>query len=396
MKFNMIDDRPDGLSRLRRLIVERQSSILAGTVLVLLVSLFEIGPMFGFRFANFVARIPMPSFFDSMGARWVLVFFLFLFGIFAFALALKGLEQAEVTGWQSTEARITRSEPGFRLITPAKGMPRNHRIADIGYCFDVPSLTGERKRFGGSRVRIDEIIPEEEVEALLAKYPVGTRVTVYYDPANPGRNVLERAADGGRSLKGLAALAAVFAAIALPVMWFSTNGAMLMANGIKSVPLSRWGWVSLVFGLLALGFFLGERRQRRWLSGLNGWPKVTGVIVSSAVEAFDSGHRNHWNNGQVREFLTSYMPVIEYRYEVQGETHVSRSIEADTTIAGSEEFAERYVARYQPGQRVEVYYDPSDPARSALETSKGFGRTFLVAGTVFALVALFSAYRALV
>ena len=62
------------------------------------------------------------------------------------------------------EAEITRSEPGFRLITPAKGMPRNHRIADIGYRFTYLAADGRMKTSGGSRIRIDEMIPEDEVD----------------------------------------------------------------------------------------------------------------------------------------------------------------------------------------------------------------------------------------
>ncbi|MCZ8163886.1 MAG: DUF3592 domain-containing protein [Beijerinckiaceae bacterium] len=387
----MTADRPAILGRLRRLIAQHQSSIMGGVVLVVVLGLFEIGPMLGFRLDRLIARIPMPGIFDSEGARWVFVFFSFLFGVIALATVLMGVEEADMKTWQEADAEITRSEPGFRLITPAKGMPRNHRIADIGYRFTYPAADGRMKTSGGSRIRIDEIIPEEEVEALLARYPLGSRVRVYYDPRNPSRNVLERQPDAGRTIKGLFAIACVFAAIAMPVMWLATHGVTRLA----SLPISRWAGVALLCGAVSAGFLWGHLRQRRWLSSLTSWKKVPGVIVSSTVAPFDSGHRRRWNDGSVRAIVVSYMPVVEYRYDVDGVTHVSRNIQADMTIAGSEDFAEQYVERYRPGMRVEVSHDPADPRRSALEATKGFGLTFIIAGTAFALVAAAAAYKAL-
>lgn len=374
---------PEPTHRLLRLIAERQSTILAVIVLVVMLGLFEIGPLFGFRFETLVRAIPMPWLFDSLGARWVMLFFLAIWCLFAIALVLKGLEQSETARWQPAEAEILRAQPGFRLLSRARGMPRNHRVADIVYAFRV-STREEDRTFTGWRIRIDEIIPEEEVDALLARYPVGRHVTVFFDPANPTRNVLEREADGGRSIKGLFWLAIVFAVLAIPVMAFATHGAALG----KMIPLGGWGWTSLIAGILAIGFLWGHVRQRRWLAGLQGWPTVPGTIVTSFVEEFDSGQRRRWNDGRVREIVVQFTPVVEYRYEVAGQTLLSRTIQADQTLAGSEQFARDYVDRYAPGTDVMVAYDPANPARAALEPTNGFGATFLIAGISFGLVSL--------
>jgi hypothetical protein len=45
----------------------------------------------------------------------------------------------------------------------------------------------------GSRVSIGEIMPgSPRVDEVLQRYPTGTSVAVFYDPANPGRSVIER------------------------------------------------------------------------------------------------------------------------------------------------------------------------------------------------------------
>jgi Protein of unknown function (DUF3592) len=386
----MIDDRPGTFAQITRLISKHHVSIFAGLIFVVVIGFFEIGPWFGAGFGRWLLSFPMPAVFDSNEARVILLFFVFLFLVIAGALLLKSFEQWDIERWAEAEADIVRSQAGFRLIKRAKGMPDNHRIADIGYRFQLLSLAGEPKVYSGSRIRIDEIIPEEEVEALLARYPKGSRVRIFYDPVDPTRNVLEREADGGRTIKGLFAVAVLFAIIALPIMWLATNG----PGALKTIPLKPAGWVSLICGLVATGFFWGEFKQRRWLASLRGWTKTTGVVVSSSIEVYDSGHRRNTNSGTVSKIVINYTPVVEYRYEVGGVQHLSRSIQADMKLGGSEEFARGYASRYAPGKQVEVAYDPANPHRASLEPTTGFGWTFIIAGSGFALVALAAAFLA--
>ena len=44
----------------------------------------------------------------------------------------------------------------------------------------------------GKRVSLAELIAGLQAKETIARYPVGTSVPVYYDPANPSEAVIER------------------------------------------------------------------------------------------------------------------------------------------------------------------------------------------------------------
>jgi Protein of unknown function (DUF3592) len=71
-----------------------------------------------------------------------------------------------------------------------------------------------------------------------------------------------------------------------------------------------------------------------------------------------------------------YWPVVNYRYEVEGHIYESDRFYADGggTRPGywSKAEAENIVAQYRPGQRIQVYYNGSNPSEAFLDSSLGF------------------------
>lgn len=55
-------------ARLTRLLANNQSSIIAFGVFVVVVTIFEFGPLFGARLGAALLDFPMPAAFDSRGA----------------------------------------------------------------------------------------------------------------------------------------------------------------------------------------------------------------------------------------------------------------------------------------------------------------------------------------
>jgi hypothetical protein len=80
------------------------------------------------------------------------------------------------------------------------------------------------------------------------------------------------------------------------------------------------------------------------------WPTTRGEILSSAVKCDDG----------------SYSPRVEYRYWVDGCELTSDTVTYGG-IRGDRSTADSYVARYQAGDEVSVYYDPTAPNVSVLE-----------------------------
>ena len=88
------------------------------------------------------------------------------------------------TSWPTTDGRITRSR-----LDESRKDGTTHRSADIGYEYEVAG-----RAFTGTRVWIgDEYSssPGNEFRAAVERHPVGRRVRVHYDPADPARSVLE-------------------------------------------------------------------------------------------------------------------------------------------------------------------------------------------------------------
>lgn len=59
---------------------------------------------------------------------------------------------------------------------------------DVEYQYVVDGKTYQNNRFWQERVQISQV---EKIEKLIAQYPIGINITVYYNPTNPGDSYLE-------------------------------------------------------------------------------------------------------------------------------------------------------------------------------------------------------------
>jgi hypothetical protein len=108
-----------------------------------------------------------------------------------------------------------------------------------------------------------------------------------------------------------------------------------------------------------VGFFLYKRSQQSNAArqAAQSWLSTTGTVLMSSVQSRRSGNS------------TTTFPVVVYQYEVNGKTHQSQTIKAgeqfmNVRILGQ---ADATAARYPIGANVTVYYNPTNPAESALE-----------------------------
>jgi hypothetical protein len=159
-----------------------------------------------------------------------------------------------------------------------------------------------------------------------------------------------------------------------------------------------------LLGALPLCFAIGAvgcECSRPWENARLGkasltWPSAEGVVVESGVT-----HRSMSEGGE------KYKPFVLYRYEVKSQ-RAPRGTELGSGVQTFEgrrihfhynwsfeghykerAEAERIIAPYAPGARVEVFYDPAAPQRSTLE--KGPVTIELVkAGIGVALASLFA------
>jgi hypothetical protein len=91
--------------------------------------------------------------------------------------------------WPATPGKVTESGTATATQRTSRGRTMVSHSSVVHYTYQVAGqdYTGTAVEFG------DQQRFQSAAEAVGARYPAGKAVTVYYDPASPGRAVLERA-----------------------------------------------------------------------------------------------------------------------------------------------------------------------------------------------------------
>jgi hypothetical protein len=123
-------------------------------------------------------------------------------------------------GWPSVEGRILRSE--VTRSTDGDGDDSYSPEVTYRYVVDGQSYESYTIKFGenayGNR---------NTAEAIAARYPDGSRVTVYYDPADPERAVLEPGVSAGSYI--VFSIGAIFLVVGLVIP--PAGGLVSLARG---------------------------------------------------------------------------------------------------------------------------------------------------------------------
>lgn len=124
--------------------------------------------------------------------------------------------------WPTVDGRVTRSE--VSKSTDADGADSYSPEVLYEYQVDDQSYENSTIKFGensySSRRRAEEI---------AATYPVGQRVTVSYDPIEPGQSVLEPGVTGGSYI--VLGIGAVFVVVSLLILVIAPIAAFLRRQG---------------------------------------------------------------------------------------------------------------------------------------------------------------------
>lgn len=131
-------------------------------------------------------------------------------------------------------------------------------------------------------------------------------------------------------------------------------------------------------GLCLYGLFvlLRSRRYRRY-------PTAVGVMTR-----LELAERKGYNRISDR-LVSSYLPIMEYQYTVDGKAYTGRSF-TFRKVSVNEKLAGRIRETFAPGAEVNVFYNPADPRDAVLNTSGGdisgfflFGLICLVFGSFY-------------
>ena len=116
--------------------------------------------------------------------------------------------------------------------------------------------------------------------------------------------------------------------------------------------------VPLIF--VAVGTYMAASQHQK----ITTWQPVQATVLSARVEQ----HTSRDSDGRSS---TTYKPVIEYRYEVDGRSYTCDKVTplSETRSGG---WARRIANRYKAGRACEAYYDPQAPAEAFLVREYSF------------------------
>ncbi len=118
-------------------------------------------------------------------------------------------------------------------------------------------------------------------------------------------------------------------------------------------------WVAAAFIVLPLIFFA----VGAWLAldqhhKITSYVEVSATVVSTDIEA----HTSTDSDGHTS---TSYEPVVVYRYEYDGDSYEYDEV-FPLGMSGGRGWAQKTVGQFEPGQPVQAFVDPENPASAFL------------------------------
>ncbi len=151
---------------------------------------------------------------------------------------------------------------------------------------------------------------------------------------------------GVKTLLGLAGLSAVFA--------FGIARLLQAKNRLSVSPYPAVAWV-IIGGLWSIGASLTllQAHDLHVATQIRQWPHVEGTVLEAELQA-----------------KRSFVPKVTYQYRVGGNTYTDKKELFSPQFGGKDtrrQTSQKILAEYEKGGPITVYYNPQNPAESAVE-----------------------------
>jgi hypothetical protein len=280
-------------------------------------------------------------------------------GLILVAASYKYLQVRAASDWPSTPGRVVVSNSEVRQVRVLDDSRADgHRDEPRNFANIVYEYTVSGQKLANNRVSIGEDRGNFEVAETIARYPVGTAVTVYYNSRHPRDAVLERDLP-----KGMGGCLAVGAVIVLALVFGGVIG-IKRINDFISAHLADPKLSPLVVAMGAFGcvialFGLALHKQA---SQAKKWPVVTGTIKMSKPETYLSADRETGRTGPV---MTSTTVSYAFRFNNVAYTNIHATVSSNNADQ-SGWLMRLFAGGYKAGDQVKVYVDPNNPSQATL------------------------------
>jgi len=281
-------------------------------------------------------------------------------GLLLVAAAYKSLQVRAAREWPSTAGKVVVSKAETRQVKVIDSdRAEGHRFEERNFADIVYEYSVAGRKLRNNRVSIGEDRGNFQVAETIAKYPVGTAVTVYYNPLHPDQAVLERDLP-----KGMWGCLGIGTAIVLAIVFGSAIGLHQLtefaSKHLANPKVSPFVVAMSAFGFLIALFGLALHRQA---SLARKWPVVPGTIKSSGLEQFMSAPSEPTERSQL-----TFQSKVSFAYRFNGIDYVSQHASLDGKVSStSRGLVERFARKYPNGAKVKVYVNPLNPSEAVLE-----------------------------
>jgi hypothetical protein len=281
-----------------------------------------------------------------------------------FGAVYKSLQVRAASDWPSAPGKVVVSnsqvrdvrvidasrEDGFRI--------EKRNFANIVYEYSVSGET-----LSNNRVSLDEDRGNFGIAEIIARYPVGRAVTVYYNSRHPRDAVLER--DTPKGWWGCLGIGMV---IALAVIFGSAFGLNQLTEFVSArLANPKLSPMVVVLGIFGSVLALFAMAMQRGASLAKRWPVVPGTIKMSDVQQYRAAPTRFRRGPVMYQRQVSY----EYRYDNIAHSFVEAGL-ATGVNSRSGWFARKFTTAYQDGARVNVYVNPANPSEATVNPRAGW------------------------
>jgi len=286
-------------------------------------------------------------------------------GLLLVAAAYKTLQVRAAREWPSTAGKVVVSKTELRQVKVIDSdRAEGHRFEERNFADIVYEYSVAGRKLRNNRVSIGEDRGNFQVAETIAKYPVGTAVTVYYNPLHPDQAVLERDLP-----KGLWGCLGIGTAIVLAIVFGSAIGLHQITEFVSTrIPHQGNAAASVAFGAFGTAVALFALVLHRQASLAMKWPVVTGTIKLSDIEQYRAVLQDGSSRAQ-----TMYQRRVSYTYQYNNLTYTNTHATLASSVAStSSSLVRKSTTDYKNGASVKVWVNPDNPSQATLEPRAGF------------------------
>jgi hypothetical protein len=286
-------------------------------------------------------------------------------GLLLAAAVYKSLQVRAARAWPSAAGKVVVSKTEARKVKVLdSGRAEGHRFEERNFADIVYEYSVAGRKLRNNRVSIGEDLGNFQVAETIAKYPVGTVVTVYYNPLHPDQAVLERDLPNG-----MWGCLGIGTAIVLAIVFGSAIGLHAITEFVTTrIPQQGNAAASVAFGAFGTAIALFALVLHRQASLARKWPVVSGTIKLSHIEQYRAARMDGGSGGQ-----TMYQRKVSYTYAYNNLTYTNTHATLASSVASTSSWLVRKsTADYKDGASVKVWVNPANPSQATLEPRAGF------------------------